>query len=394
MPGARVAFVLRAVRATAGRAAAPGLTALLIATLLTAAVPFSRNGLDPRDVVAWLDGSLLARATTLAAWVSLVDPITRALLAGPGTRWLRTTPSPLATVVPMLATIALAAQLPMFALYAQAGGLARGVAIAALGAGTSCAWVVGRPLVAHGVALLALAMLVPTRALAPLHALAATACTLDAIRVAWLHGPAEAGAPRGRARGGGATRALIRAAWRAIARDGARPVPRALALAAFTLLLLTTLARNAPISEDVGGAATTRTLAVLAIPVVTTVAWLAAPLRAHLASLATMAAWTGTSMRALRATAAAPLMAFAAAFGALAGATHGTRAALLGCAWGASLAALVGPRVHEAEASRATLRRALWAMAALTAAVTVGSLAVVASAALASVRLARAEERP
>ncbi len=128
----------RALALTTARAFFPAASALLVGTILFAAVPFGGDGVHCADVVAAMDRWPFARVTLWALWLSLSTPVSTRLVSA---SWIRAQPVRTAHAVAWLVSIGLVAQIPWMLLFAVGEGPLRALAngFLALGFGFAAA---------------------------------------------------------------------------------------------------------------------------------------------------------------------------------------------------------------------------------------------------------------
>jgi hypothetical protein len=247
----------RAVMATSGRAVAVRAVPLFCGIGLIAAIVFGGHGVQPRTMVALLEGSLGARLVMFASWTMLASPAVARAFDAPGTITLRALRPPRTALFALLLAIAVFVQLPWMTLFAFGGGTLRALSYALLAA-AACA---SMPGFAVACAIVALAPL-PVVALPTSFAVAAFSVAhawrtafehRDVVRIVRRAPPAMALAMTYVARMARATRARVNAAALVIvAGEGAlalslrndadaRPVTRALVVLAFPFAIASAL---------------------------------------------------------------------------------------------------------------------------------------------------------
>jgi len=259
----------RVVIATSGRAVLVRASPLVAAVGIGAAIVFGGSGMHPRDLVLMLASSAPFRLATWAAWIAMAMPAAAAAFDAPGTVTLRALRPPRA-IFAMLALLLAALQVPWISLYAIGAGPLDALAAALLGVAATAAASSIRS--RRGLAfLVATAVVIGLAPPAPLAlgpaALLAWSATRNAWREALEARPSVRIVRRSSPAISLASAYVARMARSALARVQAAGI---VVLAAGGALALTL--RNDPDARPLQ-----RTLVVLALPLATACALLAAP---------------------------------------------------------------------------------------------------------------------
>jgi len=265
--------MVRIVAATSGRAVLARAVPLFGAIGIGAAIVFAANGLRAAVAVRAMHESLGVRAAIWIVWIALATPATSAAFDAPGTRTLRSIARKSAALVACVVALVALVQAPMVALFARGDRAPAAVAVALLGtaacAAASVAWRSRRAL-----AILAgtCAVVAIDRALPPLVAIAPAALLAwHAVREAWRSALEERPSTRIVRRAPPAI-ALAMAYVARMIRDARGRLQSSALVTSLGGGVLALSLRNDPDARPVQ-----RALVVLALPISTACALLAAP---------------------------------------------------------------------------------------------------------------------
>lgn len=149
--------LVRALSATAGRAAVQRALPLYLGVLIAASVLFEGNGVRPADVVARALESRGERLLLYAAWTIVSLPALRALLTTPSSFFLRTLPVARWQWLAVQAAGVLVAEAPWAYLWLRGGGLGIGAAAIAAAAAVAALVLTGVQRPAERIAAVSLA---------------------------------------------------------------------------------------------------------------------------------------------------------------------------------------------------------------------------------------------